>query len=113
MPPFHSTLSHNGKSFGNFALMPLKQTSKGSARGPAPVTNEEDIVDQAIQLFKVNNLSHHHSQDSSAGQHSVQIIRHGDGGGQGPGLPDPLHHRVSQETAEVLQPGESISGMDS
>ena len=60
MPPFHSTLAHNGKSCGNFALMPLKQTSKGSARGPAPVCSkdEEDIVDQTIQMFKVDNRHH-------------------------------------------------------
>ena len=53
MPPYHTTLEYNGKSIGNIALMPLKQNSKSSTRGPAPVTNEEDIVDQSIDLFKV------------------------------------------------------------
>ena len=53
MPPHHTTLEYSGKSIGNIALMPLRQTSKSSARGPAPVTNEEDIVDQSIDLFKV------------------------------------------------------------
>ena len=50
MPPFHSTLESSGKSYGNIALMPLRQTSKGTARGPSPVSNEEDIVDQMAQL---------------------------------------------------------------
>ena len=53
MPPFHSNLESTGKSIGNIALMPLRQTSKGTARGPAPVSNQEDIVDQTINLFKV------------------------------------------------------------
>jgi len=56
MPPFHSTLESSGKSYGNIALMPLRQTSKGTARGPSPVSNEEDIVDQTIGLFKANIL---------------------------------------------------------
>merc|ERR1711936_723063 len=56
MPPFHSSLESSGKSYGNMALMPLRQTTKGSARGPAPSTNDEDIVDQTINLFKANIL---------------------------------------------------------
>merc|ERR1711936_815932 len=54
MPPFHSSLESSGKSYGNIALMPLRQTSKGSARGPAPSSSQEDIVDQTINLFKGN-----------------------------------------------------------
>merc|ERR1711936_596341 len=56
MPPFHSTLPSPGRTLGNMALMPLRQTTKGSARGPAPSTNDEDIVDQTINLFKANIL---------------------------------------------------------
>ena len=54
MPAFHSTLSSPGNTLGNMAIMPIRQTTKGSARGPAPQTNDEDIVDQSINLFKVN-----------------------------------------------------------
>ena len=53
MPSFHSTLESSGKSIGNIAVMPLRQTSKGTARGPAPPSSQEDIVDQTISLFKV------------------------------------------------------------
>ena len=53
MPPFHSTLPSPGPKLGNMALMPLRQTTKGSARGPAPLTTDEDIIDQSINLFKV------------------------------------------------------------
>merc|ERR1712215_575263 len=56
MPPFHSTLPSPGRTLGNVALMPLRQTTKGSARGPAPTTTDEDIVDQSINLFKANIL---------------------------------------------------------
>ena len=60
MPSFHSTLPSSGKSYGNIALMPLRQTSKGTARGPAPPSTQEDIVDQTLGLFKVNNLLSDH-----------------------------------------------------
>jgi len=57
MPSFHSTLESPGKSIGNIAVMPLRQTSKGTARGPAPTCHqEEDIVDETIKLFKANIL---------------------------------------------------------
>merc|ERR1712236_93611 len=56
MPPVHSTLPSPGRTLGNVALMPLRQTTKGSARGPAPTTTDEDIVDQTINLFKANIL---------------------------------------------------------
>jgi len=56
MPAFHSTLSSPGNTLGNMAIMPIRQTTKGSARGPAPQTNDEDIVDQSINLFKANIL---------------------------------------------------------
>merc|ERR1711971_548133 len=56
MPSFHSTLEASGKSIGNIAVMPLRQTSKGTARGPAPSSSQEDIVDQTISLFKANIL---------------------------------------------------------
>merc|ERR1711994_282530 len=36
--------------------MPLRQTSKGTARGPAPPSSQEDIVDQTSSLFKANIL---------------------------------------------------------
>ena len=59
MPPYHSSLtSPGGRAFGNVALMPLRQTSKGSARGPAPQeSGTEDIVDEALNLFKVISIS--------------------------------------------------------
>ena len=79
MPSFHSTLPSSGKSYGNIALMPLRQTSKGTARGPAPPSTQEDIVDQTIGLFKVNNFSVIRISTSlSSGQHSLQTVRHGD-----------------------------------
>ena len=59
MPSYHSTLTApGGRALGNVALMPLRQTSKGSARGPAPLeAGEEDIVDQALDLFKVGGVN--------------------------------------------------------
>ena len=59
MPPFRAVveLGGEGKCLGNVALLPLRQTSKGSDRGPAPSTGGEDIVDQALNLFKVRELS--------------------------------------------------------
>ena len=56
MPPFRAVLDQTDgviKSFGNVALLPLRHTSKGSDRGPAPPTQGEDIVDQSLNLFKV------------------------------------------------------------
>ena len=58
MPAFHASLASTGQAIGKVAIMPLKQTSKGCPRGPAPVTEEEeDIVDQTINLFKVQRIS--------------------------------------------------------
>lgn len=56
MPAFHASLASSGQAIGKVAIMPLKQTSKGCPRGPAPVTEEEDIVDQTINLFKVQEI---------------------------------------------------------
>lgn len=54
MPAFHASLPSPDRNIGKVAVMPLKQTSKGCPRGPAPATTEEeDIVDQTINLFKV------------------------------------------------------------
>ena len=58
MPPFRAVMDLNegeNKSVGNIALLPLRQTTKGSDRGPAPTTKGEDIVDQSLNLFKVRN----------------------------------------------------------
>ena len=57
MPAFHASLASTGQAIGKVAIMPLKQTSKGCPRGPAPVTEEEDIVDQTINLFKVQGIA--------------------------------------------------------
>ena len=58
MPAFHASLASTGQAIGKVAIMPLRQTSKGCPRGPAPVTEEdEDIVDQTINLFKVLRIS--------------------------------------------------------
>jgi len=56
MPPYHATIEHNGKSFGNIAVLPIKVTTKATGRGPAPTTDEEDIVDQTLYYFKSNIL---------------------------------------------------------
>ena len=108
--------------------MPLKQTSKGCPRGPAPVTEEdEDIVDQTINLFKVQRISsllvqhvgvaavaaERHLLPShmlSSGKYSLHLIRHGDRRGPRPGLPHFLHCRVSQEAAEGAKSGARDSG---
>jgi len=59
MPPFRALVSRadgQTRSLGNVALLPLRQTTKGSDRGPAPPTHGEDIVDQSLNLFKANIL---------------------------------------------------------
>jgi len=59
MPPFRAVVPQsdlNLKSLGNVAVLPLRQTTKWTERGPAPVTQEEDIVDQSLDLFKANIL---------------------------------------------------------
>merc|ERR1712142_722467 len=50
MPPQHSSLEGSGTKVGGIALFPLRNVSK--ARGPAPITMEEDIVDNTLALFK-------------------------------------------------------------
>ena len=55
MPAFHSDLPSSGTTISKIAVLPLRQASKASLRGPAPVTEDEDIVDQTIKLFKVRN----------------------------------------------------------
>ena len=58
MPSYHSgTSAENCKFIGNFPLLPLKSTTKFTARGIAPVCNEEfDIVDEGLNLFKVSSI---------------------------------------------------------
>ena len=57
MPAFHSDLLSSGTTISKIAVLPLRQASKASLRGPAPVTEDEDIVDQTIKLFKVRNTN--------------------------------------------------------
>ena len=60
MPPFRAVVEQSEaeiRSYGNVALLPLRQTTKGSDRGPAPPIKGEDIVDQSLNLFKVRNRS--------------------------------------------------------
>jgi len=55
--PFHSEMeAPGGVTVGNMALMPLRQTVKNAGRGFAPDTQDEDIVDETIRLFKPNIL---------------------------------------------------------
>ena len=60
MPAFHSDLPSSGTTISKIAVLPLRQASKASLRGPAPVTEDEDIVDQTIKLFKVRNTNKCH-----------------------------------------------------
>jgi len=43
-----------GKKIGGLAVYPLRQTVKGTTRGVAPVTNQDDIIDLTLDLFKAN-----------------------------------------------------------
>ena len=63
MPAFHSDLPSSGTTISKIAVLPLRQASKASLRGPAPVTEDEDIVDQTIKLFKVRNTNKCHLLD--------------------------------------------------
>ncbi|XP_023338179.1 actin-related protein 2/3 complex subunit 3 [Eurytemora carolleeae] len=54
MPAYHPTIPSTENKIGGLALLPLRQTAKGSERGPAPLTTNEDIVDQSLDLFKAN-----------------------------------------------------------
>merc|ERR1711934_719054 len=55
--PFHSGMeAPGGRTLGNMALMPLRQTVKNAGRGFAPETQDDDIVDEVIRLFKPNIL---------------------------------------------------------
>merc|ERR1712013_590698 len=55
--PFHSEMeAPGGNTIGNMALLPLRQTVKNAGRGFAPETQDEDIVDETIRLFKPNIL---------------------------------------------------------
>lgn len=59
MPAYHSAIEAKGKFIGNVPILPLKITAKGTGRGPAPPTltsDEEDIVDESLNLFKANIL---------------------------------------------------------
>ncbi|KAI9009743.1 actin-related protein 2/3 complex subunit 3 [Gaertneriomyces semiglobifer] len=55
MPAYHSSFNEGGsyRNIGNVALLPIKT----KIRGPAPPgadPNQEDIVDEAIALFRAN-----------------------------------------------------------
>ncbi|XP_029654877.1 actin-related protein 2/3 complex subunit 3-like [Octopus sinensis] len=55
MPAFNCPIKHDGRSIGDFAIMPLKT----NARGPAPIISNketEDIVDVVISYFRPNVL---------------------------------------------------------
>lgn len=63
MPPFHTSLGGDPGTTGDgprkvagWPLLPLRVTIKGGGRGPAPSTNQEDVVDQSLDLFKANIL---------------------------------------------------------
>uniref|UniRef100_A0A5S6QP68 Actin-related protein 2/3 complex subunit 3 n=1 Tax=Trichuris muris TaxID=70415 RepID=A0A5S6QP68_TRIMR len=50
MPAYHSKYVDSPLQVGNMALLPLRS----SFRGPAPKTNEEDIIDESLLFFKAN-----------------------------------------------------------
>ncbi|KAF9581950.1 subunit of the Arp2/3 complex [Lunasporangiospora selenospora] len=56
MPAYHSAFNEVAdlRSVGGMALLPIKTR----ARGPAPIAdpNEEDIIDEALNLFRANVL---------------------------------------------------------
>ncbi|KAL3080304.1 hypothetical protein niasHS_012409 [Heterodera schachtii] len=53
MPPYHSKFTSGVSLVGNMAVLPIKT----GVRGPAPRiddTSEEDVIDEALTLFKAN-----------------------------------------------------------
>lgn len=53
MPAYHSSFGSGSQLVGNMAIMPIKTTN----RGPAPclpVSEETDIIDEALYYFKAN-----------------------------------------------------------
>lgn len=63
MPAYHSAMdTSNCKSIGKVPILPLRITAKGTnTRGPAPTPikqNEPDIVDESLDLFKVEKTEH-------------------------------------------------------
>merc|ERR1712059_58679 len=74
MPSFHSNLQAPGdRAFGNVAIMPLRQTTTGSARGPALEIKEEDIVDETLDLFKANILFKNYEMKDSVDRVLVYV----------------------------------------
>ncbi|XP_031625620.1 actin-related protein 2/3 complex subunit 3 [Contarinia nasturtii] len=50
MPAYHSQISKVDDQLCSFALLPIRTQT----RGPAPITNAEDIIDETIYYFKAN-----------------------------------------------------------
>ena len=53
MPAYHSSFGAGKERLGNLALLPIKTTSRGPA-ACLPVTDEADIIDEALYYFKAN-----------------------------------------------------------
>lgn len=47
---YHSQISKSDDQLSSFALLPIRTQT----RGPAPITNSEDIIDETIYYFKAN-----------------------------------------------------------
>lgn len=47
---YHSQISKVDDHLSSFALLPIRTQT----RGPAPITNAEDIIDETIYYFKAN-----------------------------------------------------------
>jgi len=54
MPAYHSQFNHRNefRTVGNMVLLPIKTKVRGPAT-PAPTT-EDDIIDEALDLFRAN-----------------------------------------------------------
>ncbi|CAJ0587911.1 unnamed protein product, partial [Mesorhabditis spiculigera] len=61
MPAYNSHMDSK-QSIGNMALHPLRTTFKG----PAPQTQDEDIIDEALTYFKANVFFRHFEIKSSS-----------------------------------------------
>ena len=53
MPAYHSSFGSGKDRLGNMALLPIKTTSRGPA-ACLPVSEEADIIDEALYYFKAN-----------------------------------------------------------
>lgn len=53
MPAYHSTLPDDGRTVGNFAMLPLRTKFRGPAFPPSG-DKDEDIVDETLLLFRAN-----------------------------------------------------------